>query len=326
LKNINPEKLENDLSEDEKLRLIDELKERIKSLSSITKPNYEELNNLLSLKLNLGYLYSSFDKFLIEALKEFTDAEELMKKLNLDQVEFASLKGSIASIYFILEDYVNSEKFYLQSLDLLDDLHPNEKIIGKKGLGLSRIQLNKTNEGIINLLEAAELCVNQNDIDNYLEIITILKIHFKRNNQWDMILELEKKVLKVLENLNNKIEMAYSYLEIGVALSKLKNYQDALNNFKLAVNIGISENDNELIYKGILMIAETFLQLKEVEKAKDEYLKAISMASFLDLQDEVHKNKIILKLLEIPSDKIDEAIIQGKIEREKIKKNRRIKT
>jgi len=318
------------LSEEERLEIIDVLNEKIRKLKSIRNPKFKDLKELLNLKLNLAYFYSSFDEYLVEALNEFISSEEIMQRLNASNQEFAAVKGSIASIYFLLGDFESSAKYYEQALNLADDFNIKEKITSKKGLGLSLIQLNKFEEGVNNLIEAAELCVDINDVDTYMEIITILKIHFRQRNQWDMILELEKKALKILENLDNKREIAYSYIEIGIALSKLQRYKEALANFKKAVNIAIVESDNELIYKGILLVAESYFQLKELDKAREEYLKALSMAAFLNLEEEINKTKIILKALNANDFEIEKAINKGKNERQNLKKNakypKRIKT
>ena len=132
---------------------------------------------------------------------------------------------------------------------------------------------------------------------------------------WKTIISLEKKALKILESLNNQIEISYAHIEIGLSYSQLKDYSEALVHFQRCVNAAIESGDNLLIYNGILMVAETLFHLREIDKAKEEYLKALSLITFLDEHDEISKTTLVLLTLGTTNEEIESAKNKGIRER-----------
>jgi tetratricopeptide (TPR) repeat protein len=188
-------------------------------------------------------------------------------------------------------------------------------MIGIKGLGLSLLGLKDEKSGIERLLESADLCVEIPDIDNYMDIIIILKNLYADRSDWKTIISLEKKALKILESMNNQIEISYAHIEIGLSYSQLKDYNEAMIHFQKGVNAAIESGGNMLIYNGILMVAETLFHLREIDKAKEEYLKALSLIAYLDNQDEISKTSFVLLTLGTTKDEIEKAIKKGKLEK-----------
>jgi hypothetical protein len=96
-------------------------------------------------------------------------------------------------------------------------------------------------------------------------------------------------------------------MELGIAYANLKEHNHSLKNFKNAVNYAIKSENNFLIYQGIVLVAETLFQLRDIGGAKQEYLQALSMAVYLNLEVEIRKTKMVLLNLGASNQEITEA-------------------
>jgi tetratricopeptide (TPR) repeat protein len=308
------------LTDEQKRKAISELKSEIAEFPKLRKSDIVLLTQLIDLEINLSYLLSEFPESYNESIDEFSKALQMAQNLE-DNTKIAFIKGAIASIYYAKRDFMNAAQYYKESIDILKGTpYNNEIMVGQKGLGLSLMSLGDEITGIKSLLDAAQTCAEMSDIDNYMEIITLLKVHYTNKKDWEMIIELETKALKILKDIGNHHEIAISHMEIGLSHVQLKNYDDALKQFKQAVNSAIEEGDNLLIYQCIILVAETFFHMRQIDRAIDEYLRALSLVVFLDYQEEVQKTKLVLQTLGVPIEKIENAVQQGLDERKKAKK------
>jgi tetratricopeptide (TPR) repeat protein len=269
--------------------------------------------------ITLAYLLAEFPVSSSEAISVFLKALEILR-LSGKNIKTASINGAIASIYYAKKDFQKAVRYYNESLKLFGEISTSintikERMIGIKGLGLSLLGLKDEKSGIERLLESADLCVEIPDIDNYMDIIIILKNLYADRSDWKTIISLEKKALKILESMNNQIEISYAHIEIGLSYSQLKDYNEAMIHFQKGVNAAIESGGNMLIYNGILMVAETLFHLREIDKAKEEYLKALSLIAYLDNQDEISKTSFVLLTLGTTKDEIEKAIKKGKLEK-----------
>ena len=314
---------------DDQGNLTDNQKETIAAINKLRKtlqefPPDNQISELEKVKkgeffITLAYLLAEFPKSSGEAISVFLQALEIFR-LSDKKIKTASINGTIASLHYSRKDFQNAVRYYRESVKLFTEISPNtntlkERMIGIKGLGLSLLGLNDEESGIEHLLESADLCVEIPDIDNYMEIIVILKNIFADRSDWKTIISLEKKALKILESLNNQIEISYAHIEIGLSYSQLKDYNEALVHFQKGVNAAIESGENLLIYNGILMVAETLFHLREINKAKEEYLKALSLITFLDDHDEISKTTLVLLTLGTNNEEIERAKNKGMRER-----------
>ncbi|MHA1728601.1 MAG: hypothetical protein ACTSWY_07695 [Promethearchaeota archaeon] len=327
------------LTGEQKKELIKKLRDQISNFPSqneeteerVDKENQEFKNyqnaKKADLHINLGYILADFPEKYEQAITEFLIAIKLFTEINKEQSmeQICSLMGSIASVYFTMGDFSNAVSYYKKSFEIFNsqkvELHTKEVMIGKKGLGLSLLHMGEELKGVNNLLDAAKLCVKSNDINNYMEIITILKEIYVNKRDWEMIIELETKALQILENMKDKNhhEIVISHLEIGLALTQLKRYFDSLSHFHRAVNAALESRDNNLIYRGIIMVAETYFHLRQIENSKEEYLKALSLALYIGNKTEIQKTKLVLSALGASKEEINKAIETGEEEeKEKI--------
>lgn len=305
------------LSKEEKEDLINQLEKKIQNYP-LNEDDALSREKLAELHISLAYVYSDYEESYDEAMAHFFNALRLLK--HGTKLQKATLKGSIGSMCYAKKDFTNAARYYRESLSLLEDLHEREIMIGKKGLGMSLFGLGVFEQGIEKLLEAAEICVDVSDINNYMDIILILKKYYASKNDWEIVIEFEKKALKILQQMDNDYEISMSFLELGLLYSKLSDYQSALTMFKKSVNAAIKHGSNKVIYQGLIMVAETLFNLREIDESKAEYLKALSLAEFMGNEEEVKKLKIILTNLNCSQKRIKNAIEKGKMEKRRPKK------
>lgn len=313
----------NELSDEEQKEMIKHLKKQVTSLESLNPKNVEDLNNLNEIKLTLGFLYANFPEYYDDALNIFLELVAKSHKHNFTKLQLANLYGSIASINYAKKDYANASIYYKNAIDNLEAINSKEIMISKKGLGLSLIGLGEFQNGVKLLLESAEMAVDLSDINNYMDIVVVLKTFYAEREDWESVIELEKKALKILETYDNNYEIFMSHIELGLAYSKLKLFEEALRDFKLAVNSAIKEGNNILIYQGLILVAESYLHLKRFNDAKREYLQALSMAIYMKNQDQIIKTKLILSNLGTSKEELEQAEKQAI---EELKKPKKIKT
>ncbi|TFG21201.1 MAG: tetratricopeptide repeat protein [Promethearchaeota archaeon] len=303
--------------EKERIALIDKIRKEIDSFPHLKRGYSEERVEVIDLHLTLGYLYSDLPQLYDQSLQEFLIALSLTEELG-DQQKIAHLNGIIASMYLARLSYTQAIPYYKKSIELLQtDTFNKEMMISKKGLGIAFQKTGQYEESIQLLSDAAEICVELGDIDNYMEIITMISRHYREQQEWDMVIEIEKKALKILLDMAADDEISNTYLDIGIAYSKIRQYNESLSSFKQAVNYAIKSENNLKIYQGIVLVAETFFQLRDIPSAKKEYLQALSMAAFLGIEDEIKKNQMVLLTLGASEEELQQAVDVGKKEKEK---------
>ncbi len=300
--------------EKERIALIDKIRKEIDSFPKLRRGFSKERVELIDLHLTLGYLYSDIRGFSEHTLQEFLIALSLSEELG-DKEKIAHINGIIASMYLARLNFSQAISYFKNTIDLLQTNKFNkEMMITKKGLGIAYMKSFQFEQGINTLTEAAEICVDIGDINNYMEIISVLNGHYREKQEWDTVIELEKKALKILTDMGENEEISQTQMNLGIAYSKLRNYSESLTHFKNAVNYAIKAEHNLLIYHGIVLVAETYFQLRDLQHAKKEYLRALSMASFLELEDEIKKTQMVLLTLGATDQELNEAINIGKKE------------
>lgn len=308
---------EKPLDKEKKKELIDQLLHKIEKYP-LNKDDALSKERLADLHISVAYLYSDYEESFDQAMDHFFQAFRLLE--HGTKLQKATLKGSIASMCYGKKDFINAVRYYQDSLSLLEPIHKQEIMIGTKGLGMAHLALGNTKPAVDMLLEAADICVDISDVNNYMDIILILKKFYAGQDNWEMVIEFEMKALEILKTIENDYEIAMSYLELGLLYLKLEKYDVALNQFKMSVNAALKKGDNNLIYQGLIMVAETYFNLRILEDAKNEYLKALALASYMNSEEEIQKLKIILTNINTSQKKIADAIEKGKNERDLPKK------
>jgi len=303
--------------EKERLALIDKIRKEIDNFPRLRRGYSKEREEVIDLHLTLAYLYADIPQFHSYALQEFQIARTLTEELG-DQKKLAHISGVIAYMYLAQLSYSQAIPYYKEAIELLKtDTFNKEMMIAKKGLGIAYLKSGNHEMGINILTDAAEICVELGDVNNYMEIVTEISAFYQETTDWKMVIEIESKALKILLDMGADGEISNTYIDIGIAFSKLKKHTDALLNFKQAVNYAIKSENNLSIYRGIVLVAESYFHLRDIKSAKKEYLQALSLAAFMGMEDETNKTKMVLLTLGASDLELSQAEEVGKKEIEK---------
>ncbi|MFX1340249.1 MAG: tetratricopeptide repeat protein [Promethearchaeota archaeon] len=115
--------------------------------------------------------------------------------------------------------------------------------------------------------------------------------------KWEVVFELYKKSLEAFEKLKDAKGTIISYFNMGILKKKASKLEEALNYFKNGTNKAIDSNYSELILKGLSYIGETLFYQGKLKDAKNEYIKALSLAERIKSKNSIIQLRILLNSL-----------------------------
>jgi len=268
----------------------------------------EERANLCS---NLAVLYwkkenlEDSKKFFLESIQEY-------EKLN-DDFKLASTKGALGSLYIQMGKYELAKHYTEEAYQYwMKSMHLNERLACLQNLGVILLKLNEEVKASDYVLEAMKMAMQLQDEDQFVHSIQILLNHFEDKKRYDMVLELKKKALEFWESMKLDERQFKTLIDLGVLSQILDGIEDSIKYFKKAFNIGYQLGDIEKMFLAEGFLAESFLNKKDIEKAKYTYLQAFKLAVFLNVdgkhQDDVNSMHLaLLSLGYTPEELLKEA-------------------
>ena len=282
---------DNELSREEIEKIITEKLDNLKELEKIAKGSeyIKELSDIAFLQLEIEQYEQSEKNFRI-CLKHF--------KKQLDRLGQASVLGVLGIFYFKKGEYNESISYYSQAYEIYKELRQiQEQITCLLGIGNNLIKLNRLDEACDKFLECSAICSDNNNIYNLLDCIgNLIHIH-EIQEKWDVVFELYMKSLEAFEKLKDAKGIIVSYFNMGILRKKSSRYEEAINYFKNGTNIAIDSNYTELILKGLSYIGETLFYQGKLKEAKDEYIKALSLAEKIKSKNSIIQLRVLLNSL-----------------------------
>ncbi len=274
------------------------LDNNISKLIKILKKTYEKeetteiIEERATLCSNLAVLYTKKES-LEDSQKFFLESIQGYEKLN-DDFKLASTKGALSSLYIQMGKY-SLAKHYAEEAYLYweKSMHLNERLACLQNLGIILLKLNEEAEASDYVLEAIKMAIQLQDEDQFAQSIHILLNYFENKKRYDMLLELKKKALEFWEQMNLEERQFKTLIDLGVISQILEGFEDAVIYFKKAFNIGYKSGNLEQMYLAEGFIAESYLNKKDIEKAKYTYLQAFKLAVFLNMNGK-HQNDVNL--------------------------------
>ncbi len=281
------------------------LDENISTLIKKLKKTYEKeettkiIEERASICSNLAVLYSKkgnledSQKFFLESIQEY-------KKLN-DDFKLASTKGALGSLYIQMGKYKLAKSYTEEAHEYwTNSMHLNERLACLQNFGIIFLKLNEEVKASDYVLEAMKMAMQLQDEDQFAQSIHILLNYYENKKRYDMLLELKKKALEFWEQMNLEERQFKTLIDLGVISQVLEGFDDAVRYFKKAFNIGYNSGNIEQMYLAEGFLAETFLNKKDIEKAKYPYLQAFKLAIYLNLNGK-HQNDVNLMRLALLS-------------------------
>lgn len=282
------------MEEKSKISLDNDISKLIKILKKTyekeeTTKNIEERAALCS---NLAVLYTKKEnledsqKFFLESIQEY-------EKLH-DDFKLASTKGALSSLYIQMRKYSLAKHYAEEAYQYWKkSMYLNERLACLQNLGIILLKLNEEVEASDYVLEAMKMAIQLQDEDQFAQSIHILLNYFETNKRYDMLLELKKKALEFWEQMNLEERQFKTLIDLGVLSQILEGFDIAVINFKKAFNIGYKSGNIEQMFLAEGFLAESFLNKKDIEKAKYTYLQAFKLAVFLNINGN-HQNDVNL--------------------------------
>ncbi|QEE15027.1 tetratricopeptide repeat protein [Promethearchaeum syntrophicum] len=241
---------------------------------------------------NLAVLYwkkenlEDSKKFFLEAIQEYDKLK--------DEFKLASTKGALGSLYIQKGKFELAKIYTEEAYEYwTNSMHLNERLACLQNLAIINLRLNEEVKASDYVLEAMKMAMQLQDEDLFAQSIHILLNYYENKKRYDMLLELKIKALEFWTQLNLEERQFKTLIDLGVLSQVLEGFDDAIKYFKKAFNIGYNSSNIEKMYLAEGFLAESFLNKKDIEKAKYTYLQAFKLAVFLNL-DGKHQNDVNL--------------------------------
>ena len=257
----------------------------------------------------LGIFYFQADdfqearKFLFVAMKGYEQQQNAQK--------LAATQGLLGSLFLHSGDYALSLKYYENAYEYWQKTSfLNERIICLQNIGINYLHLDQEAEASEALLEALRMAVSLLDEVQFAVTIQILLEHYERLHRFDMLFELKKKALEFWVQLQLPQRQYKTAIDLGVLSQVLEDYDQALVYFKKAFNVGYNEGNLKDMFLAQGFLAECFLKLNDIEKAKYTYLQAFKIAIYINItenfKDQIDAMRVSLLALGVSKEKLVE--------------------
>ena len=228
--------------------------------------------------------------------------------------------GILGTLYFKSGEYEKSIDNYQKASDIYNELRQIPELITcLKGIGNNYIKLNKLDEACDILLDCSAICADNSDIYNLLDCLGNLVYIHETLEKWDVVFELYKKCLKAFKEIKDYKGIITSYFNLGILKRKSNKLDKALISFKKGTNIAIESNFADLIIKGLSYVGETLFYQGKIREAKDQYIKALSIADSIKSKNSILQIKILLRSFGLSDDQITNELEMYKEKKQKEK-------
>ena len=213
----------------------------------------------------------------VEAIQNWNSALAIYKEIG-DKVGHANILSNLGAIYFNQGVDAKAIEYYLQSLKLAEEINDSLRLATVL-MNIGTVYLNKKanyDKSLNYYLQALPICESLKDKDALGTIyVNLGEIYFEKGEDTKALIYL-KKSLVVYEGSEN---IPYSYIDIGKVYTKMGDYDNAIKNELMALDIANKLNGQLDIARALLSLANTYNQKGETKIAIDYFLKGINIAT-----------------------------------------------
>jgi len=242
-----------------------------------------------------------------DALRDFNNALSLSSKLKLDNMT-GTLRSSLASLCMAQGDYSDAVVHAQQTLETY------QKTGNRRGIANSYNVLGNANSSLGNARLALEyygkaLAIYKalNRPDGVLTMKNNIGDLLYQQGEYDEAMITFQQVLEARMKSPDTVAVAVAYVNMGLVLAKKEKFAEALEYQLRALKIyeGIdSQKDIALSYKDV---ADAYLGLRDLLKAKSFYEKARSLNESLSSKDGIAATYVGLGEYSIQAGKYEDA-------------------
>ena len=233
-------------------------------------------NSELQIKayINIGIIYenlSQYDKALEYQLKALDLAQKTKSPSHR-----AKIYVNIGNIYFYLKQYEEATNSYLKALDIYMKINDsNGQSICNNNLGECYLKQNKIDQAIRFYNKALKFAENKKDTSTIALVLLNIGNAHRLANRLNRAEETLNKALKLTSGTNSDDGVkSETYLYLGETAKALGKKNEALKNFKEALNIAARIGDKQLLLLVYNSLAEFYFDQRDYKNAyiyKDKY-------------------------------------------------------
>ena len=276
-------KATNDSSKVDKINLLSKNYFSIDPLISLQySNNAKEISSKINYKKGLALAYKNIgiayymQSNNIEAILNWDSSLTIYKELR-DKIGQATILSNKGSTYFNNGDDTKAIEYYLQSLKLSEEINDPLRLATVL-LNIGTVYLNKKanyDKSLKYYLQALPICEAIKDKDALGTIYVDLgEIYFEKGDN-NKALDYLKRSLIAYEGSEN---IPYCYINIGKVYTKIGDYDNAIKNEKIALEIATKLNGKLDMARSLLGMANTYKQKGEAKTAINYFLQGIEIA------------------------------------------------
>ncbi len=213
----------------------------------------------------------------IEAIENWNSSLAIYKELG-DKLGHANILSNLGAIYFNQGVDAKAIEYYLQSLKLAEEINDSLRLATVL-MNIGTVYLNKkTNydKSLSYYLQALPICESLKDKDALGTIyVNLGEIYFEKGDNAKSLNYLKKSLI-VYEGSEN---IPYSYINIGKVYTKIGDFENAIKNEKIALEIATKLNGQLDMARALLGLANTYKQTGETKIAINYFLQGIAIAA-----------------------------------------------
>ena len=242
-----------------------------KELASII--NYKSGIALALKNIGIGCYMQSKN---VEAIENWNSSLAIYKELG-DKLGHANILSNLGAIYFNQGVDAKAIEYYLQSLKLAEEINDSLRLATVL-MNIGTVYLNKKanyDKALNYYLQALPICESLKDKDALGTIyVNLGEIYFEKGDNAKSLNYLKKSLI-VYEGSEN---IPYSYIDIGKVYTKIGDYENAIKNEKIALEIATKLNGQLDMARALLGLANTYKQIGETKTAINYFLQGIAIA------------------------------------------------
>jgi class 3 adenylate cyclase/Tfp pilus assembly protein PilF len=213
----------------------------------------------------------------VEAIENWNSSLAIYKELG-DKLGHANILSNLGAIYFNQGVDAKAIEYYLQSLKLAEEINDSLRLATVL-MNIGTVYLNKKanyDKALNYYLQALPICESLKDKDALGTIyVNLGEIYFEKGDNAKSLNYLKKSLI-VYEGSEN---IPYSYIDIGKVYTKIGDFENAIKNEKIALEIASKLNGQLDMARALLGLANTYKQTGETKTAINYFLKGIVIAT-----------------------------------------------
>ncbi|MBL4705879.1 MAG: tetratricopeptide repeat protein [Flavobacteriales bacterium] len=223
----------------------------------------------------LGFLYHIYDKY--DSAIIFTQAASNKYKAIDNLVNYRQMQLNLASMYRSMENYLESEKLFLNVLASYKNINADRGIsLAENGLGQLYVVQGRYNLAVHYLEKVTVVREKYND-PLLPESYTDLGIAYKNSGKYSLALESYMKALKIYKSASDSAGIISVNSNLGVLYRRLERYDDALKCLNQAYKYNLNHGFIANAAKACNNLGNVYKELDNFNLAIDYFQKSLHL-------------------------------------------------